>query len=57
MDLRVRVKISNSLDINDNELVSWALKGEVTKGLGRIIEDVWENSLDLLKKATHIHIL
>ena len=33
MDLRVCVKISNSLDINNNELVSWAFKGEVTKGL------------------------
>lgn len=50
MDLRVRVKISNSLDINNNELVSWALKSEVTKGLGRTKEDVWENSLYLLKR-------
>lgn len=40
MNLRVRVEVSNSLDINNNELVSRALKGEVTKGLGRTIEDV-----------------
>lgn len=54
MDLRVCVKISNSLDINNNELVSWALKGEVTEGLGRTTEDVWENSPLIYWKQQHI---
>ena len=45
MDLRIRVKISNSLDINNNELVSWALKGEVTKGLGEEPQKMSEKTL------------
>lgn len=54
MDLRVCVKISNSLDINNNELVSWALKGEVTEGLERTIEDVWEHCSLIYWKQQHI---
>lgn len=54
MDLRVCVKISNSLDINNNELVSWALEGEVTEGLERTIEDVWEHSPLIYWKQQHI---
>lgn len=33
VDLRVCVQVSNSLDINNNKLVSWTLKCEVAKGL------------------------
>lgn len=55
MDLRVCVKISNSLDINNNELVSWALKGEVTEGLERIVENFWEYSGFNYWKEQHTH--